>query len=246
MDVLVSLFFSSIRRHTRWPRDWSSDVCSSDLLVFDPEDVPARTGIVGWITRHQGWLFFPMLTLEGLNLHVAAIKTIIDDEDMPHRGREAVLLTLRLVGFPALVLTTLGPGLGAAFLAGQLVVFGVYMGATFAPNHKGMPLLAKDARVDFLRRQVMTSRNIRGGALMTWAMGGLNYQIEHHLFPRMPSANLRQARVIVREFCAERQVAYTETGLLRAYGIVIRYLNRVGLGEADPFECPIVAAYRPR
>ena len=91
----------------------------------------------------------------------------------------------------------------------------------------------------------MTSRNIRGGALMTWAMGGLNYQIEHHLFPRMPSANLRGARVIVREFCTERQVAYTETGLLRAYGIVIRYLNRVGLEEADPFECPIVAAYRP-
>lgn len=219
---------------------------ATGALVFDPEDVPARTGIVGWITRHQGWLFFPMLTLEGLNLHVAAIKTIIDDEDMPHRRREAVLLALRLVGFPALVLTTLGPGLGAAFLAVQLVVFGVYMGATFAPNHKGMPLLAKDARVDFLRRQVMTSRNIRGGALMTWAMGGLNYQIEHHLFPRMPSANLRQARVIVREFCAERQVAYTETGLLRAYGIVIRYLNRVGLGESDPFECPIVAAYRPR
>src|SRR5439155_6129843 len=29
--VLISFFFSSRRRHTRWPRDWSSDVCSSDL-----------------------------------------------------------------------------------------------------------------------------------------------------------------------------------------------------------------------
>src|SRR5215208_5576056 len=29
---MVFFFFSSRRRHTRWPRDWSSDVCSSDLL----------------------------------------------------------------------------------------------------------------------------------------------------------------------------------------------------------------------
>ena len=207
---------------------------ATGALVFDPEDVPARTGIVGWITRHQGWLFFPMLTLEGLNLHVAAIKTIIDDEDMPHRRREAVLLALRLVGFPALVLTTLGPGLGAAFLAVQLVVFGVYMGATFAPNHKGMPLLAKDARVDFLRRQVMTSRNIRGGALMTWAMGGLNYQIEHHLFPSMPTPHLPKAQPIVRELCAEKNISYHETGLFRSWAEALGELHRNGEPLRNP------------
>ena len=214
-------------------------------LVFNPEDVPERTGIVGWITRRQGWLFFPMLTLEGLNLHVAAIRTIINDEDMQRRGLEATLLAIRLIGFPMLLVIAMGPAMAAAFLGVQLVVFGVYMGATFAPNHKGMPLLPKESRVDFLQRQVLTSRNIRGGSLVTWGMGGLNYQIEHHLFPRMPSVNLRQTREIVREFCAERNVPYTETGLFEAYGIVVRYLNRVGLGDADPFECPIVAAYRP-
>ena len=80
---------------------------------------------------------------------------------------------------------------------------------------------------------------------MSWAMGGLNYQIEHHLFPRMPSVNLRRAQPIVRDFCAERGISYTETGLLDAYGTVIRYLNRVGLGHSDPFECPLVTAYRP-
>ncbi|WP_022917778.1 fatty acid desaturase family protein [Ruania albidiflava] len=219
---------------------------ATGALVFDPADASERTGIVGWITRRQGWLFFPMLTLEGLNLHVAAIRTIFTDKEMNRRWLEVTLLAIRLIGFPALIVVAMGPALGAAFLAVQLVVFGVYMGATFAPNHKGMPLLPKESRVDFLRRQVMTSRNIRGGALMTWGMGGLNYQIEHHLFPRMPSVNLRQTREIVREYCAERNVPYTETGLVEAYGIVIRYLNRVGLGQADPFECPIVAAYRPR
>src|SRR6266702_5482952 len=33
--LFVCFFFSSRRRHTRWPRDWSSDVCSSDLHALD-------------------------------------------------------------------------------------------------------------------------------------------------------------------------------------------------------------------
>lgn len=129
---------------------------------------------------------------------------------------------------------------------GVAVLFGVYMGASFAPTHKGMPLLPADAEINFLRRQVLTSRNIRGGLLIDWAMGGLNHQIEHHLFPRMPSMNLRRVRPVVREFCVERGIPYTETGLVRAYGSVIRYLNDVGLGRSDPLECPVVAQFRPR
>src|SRR5699024_12686148 len=108
-----------------------------------------------------------------------------------------------------------------------------------------MPLLRKDARVDFLRRQVLTSRNIRGGRAMTWAMGGLNYQIEHHLFPRMPSVNLHRTQEIVREYCAERNITYTETGLLESYGIAIRCRSRTGQDAADPVDCPTRAPYRP-
>src|SRR5699024_4300998 len=218
---------------------------ATGALVFDPDDVRARTGLTGWITRRQGWLFFPMLTLEGLNLHVSAVRTVFGPGSLRNRGLEASFLVIRLLGFPALVLAAAGPAMGLAFLAVQVVIFGVYMGATFAPNHKGMPLLPKEARVDFLRRQVLTSRNIRGGRAMTWAMGGLNYQIEHHLFPRMPSVNLHRTQEIVREYCAERNITYTETGLLESYGIVIRYLNRVDLCVSDPFECPIIATYRP-
>src|SRR5699024_2095060 len=233
------------RHHAHPNTIGKDDDIATGALVFDPDDVPRRTGLVGWITRHQGWLFFPMLTLEGLNLHISGIRPIIRDPQMEYRRTEAALIAVRLAGFPLLVLFVLGPALGAGFLGIQLMVFGIYMGACFAPNHKGMPLLPGRAGVNFLQRQVLTSRNIRGGRVMSWAMGGLNYQIEHHLFPRMPSVNLRRAQPIVRDCCAERGIPYTETGLLDAYGTVIRYLNRVGLGHSDPFECPLVTAYRP-
>jgi fatty acid desaturase len=107
-----------------------------------------------------------------------------------------------------------------------------------------MPVVPEDARIDFLRRQVLMSRNIRGGILTDFAMGGLNYQIEHHLFPNMARPNLSAAQRLVEPFCAAQGVTYTRTSLLASYGIVIRYLNTVGLRARDPFTCPLVQRYR--
>ena len=75
-------------------------------------------------------------------------------------------------------------------------------------------------------------------------MGGLNYQIEHHLFPSMPRPHLRKASEIVSAYCREHDVPYTVTGLFRSHAIVVAYINRVGLGERDPFDCPLVAQRR--
>lgn len=222
------------------------DDIATGALVFVPGEETGRSGFMGWVTRHQGLLFIPLLSLFAFALHFNAISTIVKMPKLKYRKTEAVLVAVRLIGFPLLVMLVLGPWLGLGFLAVQLAVFGIYMGGSFAPNHKGMPLIPKDSKIDFLQRQVLTSRNIRGGFLVDGAMGGLNYQIEHHLFPRMPSANLRHVQPIVKEHCAERGIPYTETGLVQAYGIVIRYLNRVGLGHADPMECPLTAQYRPR
>jgi fatty acid desaturase len=160
------------------------------------------------------------------------------------RAVEATLLTIRLVGFPVLVLLAAGPLMGLAFMGVQLALFGLYMGGSFAPNHKGMAILPKDMSIDFLRRQTLTSRNISGGPLVWTGMGGLNFQIEHHLFPSMPSVNLRRARPIVRAFCEQRGVRYTETTLIGSYRIVLRYLQQVGLKHADPFDCPMAVQLR--
>lgn len=213
-------------------------------LVFTPEDAEQRTGLPAWFAARQGWFFFPLLTLAGLGLHIDAVTNLVTGKNVKHRKIEFALLAVRLIGFPVLLISLLGPAIGLSFLAVQVIVFGVYMGSSFAPNHKGMPLIPAGVKVDYLRRQTLTSRNIRGGKVVDVAMGGLNYQIEHHLFPGMPSANLPKAGKIAREYCDNLGVAYTETGLVESYAIVIRYLNRVGLGHADPFECPLAGQLR--
>src|SRR4029450_6636824 len=104
------------------------------------------------------------------------------------------------------------------FLVVQQALFGLYLGCSFAPNHKGMPMLAADDQTDFLRRQVLTSRNVRGSWLVDFALGALNYQIEPPLFPSMPRPNLRRSQPLVRIFCHQHNLPYCETTLLRSYG----------------------------
>jgi fatty acid desaturase len=216
-------------------------------LAFHPDAARPKTGFLAALARVQGWAFFPLLLLEGINLHVTSVRSTLartDDRRPRQRVSELTVLALRLTAYVAVVLWFLPLGLGVAFLGVQLAVFGVYMGASFAPNHKGMPIIPADSRLDFLSKQVLTSRNVTGGTPMSMLLGGLSYQIEHHLFPSMPRPHLARAREIVREHCRTHDVPYTETSLLESYRIVVRYLNEVGLAARDPFDCPMVNRYR--
>jgi fatty acid desaturase len=217
------------------------------VLHFYPAAAPDnRSRFLSFLRARQGWWFFPLLTFEGINLHAQSFITSFGRRSGKWQPVEMSVLIVRWAGYLALLFIVLDPVKAVAFLGVQLAVVGIYLGCTFAPNHKGMPVLPEGIKIDFLRRQVLMSRNIISNRVTTFAMGGLNYQIEHHLFPSMPRPNLRRARLIIKPFCTENSVTYTETTLLRSYGIVVRYLNMVGLRAGDPFTCPLVAAMRPR
>ncbi len=215
-------------------------------IAFTPGIVAQRqAGFAGWFVRRQGWLFFPLLTLEGLNLHAESIRAARDRTSLqPWRRLELTLVVSRLTVYVVVLLAYLPLGKALAFFAVQMAVFGFCLGASFAPAHKGMPIIPPEMKLDFLRRQVMVSRNVRGNPVVDWAMGGLNYQIEHHLFPSMPRCNLRRARPYVQEHCQRQGIDYLEVGLFESYGIVVDYLNNVGLRARDPFDCPLAAQLR--
>jgi fatty acid desaturase len=114
-----------------------------------------------------------------------------------------------------------------AFFIVQRALFGLYLGSVAAPNHKGMLVLERGSRMDFLRSQVLTSRNVKAHPFTDFWYGGLNYQIEHHLFPTMPRNNLRKAQQIVRAFCEAHSIAYHETSMLQSYREILDYLHEV-------------------
>jgi fatty acid desaturase len=214
-----------------------------EALAFYEAKAAKRTGLHARMARKQGYLFFPLLLLEGANLHYASLRSLFSRKGGPVKGRwlELGLIGGRFALYLTAVFWVLPLGMAFAFLGVQLAIFGLYMGCTFAPNHKGMPIIPSTVKLDFFSRQVRTSRNIAGKFWPSLLMGGLNYQIEHHLFPSMPRPHLAKARLLVREHCRKHGVPYTETSILESWATVVRYLNRVGLAARDPFDCPMAA-----
>jgi fatty acid desaturase len=226
-------------KHTRHHNNPNHDDLDPDvqpeLLIWATESAWGRRGIKGFINRHQAGLFFPLLTLLSIDLRISSIKAL-RRPGMKRRGLEASLMALHLVAYAAALLLVLSPLQALVFFVVHHAVFGVYLGMTFAPNHKGMPHPSGDE--DYLRKQVLTSRNVTGGRLTDVALGGLNYQIEHHLFPAMPTPNLPKAQPIVRAYCEQLGISYVETDLITSYRQALRHLHAVG--------APLRAARRER
>jgi fatty acid desaturase len=216
-------------KHTRHHNNPNHDDLDPDVapevLIWATKSALGRRGLAGFITRHQAGLFFPLLTLLGIDLKVSSIKALRSGI-VKRPVLEGVLLAVHAVAYFGALLIVLSPLQALAFLVVHQALFGVYLGMTFAPNHKGMP--HPDGDEDFLRKQVLTSRNVRGGWFVDVALGGLNYQIEHHLFPGMPSPSLRKAQPIVQQYCQEIGVAYEQTGLIESYRQALRHLHEVG------------------
>jgi fatty acid desaturase len=179
------------------------------------------------VYRWQAFLFFPMLLGQAFSVHVASIRAL-SSRTRQHRAAEAALLAIHIAAYLAVVFLVMSPVKAVAFILVQQGLFGVYLGASFAPNHKGMPVLRPEDDHDFLRRQVLTSRNIRGGWFTAFALGGLNYQIEHHLFPSMPRSSLRRSQPLIREFCQQHGLPYCQASLVGSYAQALRYLHAVG------------------
>jgi len=199
-------------------------------VTASSETGPAR---IRMRDRLQVPLFAFVLLLQGLGLHVTSVQSVLR-----RRGRLAAIELLLLVGnaiaYLTIVFWVLPPAKACAFIAIQQCLFGLYLGFTFAPNHKGMPIIAKAANLPFAHRQVVTARNIAGGRFVTLVYGGLNYQIEHHLFPAMPRLNLVHAQPFVREFCAQHDLPYRQVGLISSYRQALRSLQTGDRLESQP------------
>lgn len=218
------------------------------ILAFTPEDKDNKPKAERFLTKRQGYLFPFLLMLTAFDLLLDSFLSLGRKGHHPKRRFVEFGLMMVRTGLPiAFLFVFFNPIYAVVLWFAFMFAFGFFMGAAFAPNHKGMPLVPKDSKVSFFQRQVLTSRNIKSSWLKDNLMGGLNYQVEHHLFPSMPRPQLKRAHQLVMEHCKKYKVPFTEVGLFKSYKIVIQYLNKVGLSNnTDPFVCPMVAELRPR
>ena len=197
------------------------------LFAFTQEQAMGMRGVGRLTVKHQAVLFYPLLMLTAISLLFGGIAYQIRKERMRYPITEPVLVVAGLAAYLAVIFFFLGPWYGAAFIAVHRALGGIYMGSVFAPNHKGMPILDKETDMDFLHQQVLTARNVEGSPIADFWYGGLNYQIEHHLFPNMPRNNLKKAQVVVKSFCEEKGIPYHQTGVWRSHVEILSFLHEV-------------------
>ncbi|MGH2371495.1 MAG: fatty acid desaturase family protein [Chloroflexota bacterium] len=197
------------------------------IVAFSEEEARRKRGLARLITKYQAAILFPLMFAIG----APSWRLYSVQEVMWHRPRfalvEGLLLVVHFIWYFGLVFASLGLRRGLLFMGLHQGLMGLYMGSVFAPNHKGMLVLEKDSQMDFLRQQVLTSRNVRPSAFHDFWYGGLNYQIEHHLFPSMPRNRLGEARAIAKAFCARQDIPYHETGMLQSFKEVLQFMHHV-------------------
>jgi fatty acid desaturase len=218
MGVSRSWWRGNHDAHHAHPNDLAMDP-NVDILFLGctPEQALGRPAWVQWVIRHQVTLLVPIFCLEFFSMHHQSIDQVLRRRPGTARG-EGLILVAHLVAYSALLYTILGLQGAIAFAFVHQFFTGLYMASIFAPNHKGMPLLNSNAGPpNFLREQAQTARNVGGGLLVDLVYGGLNYQIEHHLFPSMPRNNLSRAQPIVRAYCQSHSIAYYETGVIQSW-----------------------------
>lgn len=178
--------------------------------------------------RHQALFFLPLLLFLTVSMWRDSVVFLALSKKGARRTLEIALLTAHALWYVGLVIGMLGVAYGMIFIVLHHAALGLYLGLSFATNHKGMVMIDKSVRIGSLERQVITTRNLRAGRLVDFVFGPLGAQIEHHLFPDLPRNHLRKAAGPIKAYCSSRSIPYHETGVFEALTEVVCHLQQIG------------------
>lgn len=117
---------------------------------------------------------------------------------------------------------------GLFFVVSNLTA-GYLLAFVFAMNHNGMPVLSSEEanKTEFYELQVITGRDVNLSAFGDWLFGGLNYQIEHHVFPEMPRHKLPLVKPTVKRLAQKYNINYHDTNMITGTLEVLQTLDIV-------------------
>ena len=196
------------------------------FIAFSEQDALEKRGFFRWMVKYQAYLFPFLVMFESFSLRFGSLQFLLT-RPWKYRLAELVLMLLHFAWFFWLVFAALPVQTAVLFIAVQQAFFGLYLASVFAPNHKGMLIVEEDMNLDFMLKQILTARNVQSHPLTDYLYGGLNFQIEHHLFPTMAENKLREAQAIIKQFCAEHRIPYYETSVARSYVEILQYLHAI-------------------
>ena len=233
LTALCYSYFCHIhRRHHPHCNERTRDPdMQSEFFSMYPESAREKRGLGRLISRHQAGLIWILVWLQGLTLKVDSLRFLYGNARATRVDQAMVLLHLVLWFVPPVLLL----GFPAALLnyALMTLLIGPYLGTIFLVNHIGTRVIEPHQPISFFEQEISVTRNLGASRLHDFLFGGLNNHIEHHLFPSMPTARLRAARRITREFCRGHGIPYREMSWLQAARETTRHFKAMSAFVPD-------------
>lgn len=187
-----------------------------------------------FMIEHQAYFYFPLLLFARISWLLQSYLYVFKEfafgpyDPCSHRTLEKIGLILHYSWNLLLIYySNMSILEGVAFFLASCASCGLLLALVFSIGHNGMAVYEKDTQPDFWNLQVSTTRNVTGNVFIDWFCGGLNYQVDHHLFPLIPRHNLKKVNVLVQSICKEYNVPYYETGFWQGIAEVVGYLSKI-------------------
>ena len=205
MTVVTGMAFEEwFERHSAHHRHCQDEEHDPDMDVslvvsLTEGSLQGRRGAARLLTRLQHWhVWFLSLLFAHSQRHMSQWG-VLQRPLRFHRDLAVLLLHAGLWWALPYALLQVPPSRLLLVYVAPLMVLGPYLATIFWLNHIGMPLVRRGEAISFLEHQTATSRTVLSPPAMDWFFGGLNYQIEHHLFPQVPSSRLARVQPVVQD-----------------------------------------------
>lgn len=225
-------------------RGVDTDIDTTPFLSFSESDLADIGPVTRWLVRAQTVTAIPVLAAARTNWVVASFLWALRAPSVPRRALELTTLALHLGWSFGMLALLPSWGLRIAFFVMAQLLSGLFIGSVFLVGHNARPMVERTDAPGFCELQCATTQNIRAPFGFTWFFGGLEHQIEHHLFPTMPRHNHKRIKNDVRALCEAHGLAYVERSFAEGLVDVARVLARVAGAARDHESSPAHASFQ--
>ncbi|CAB4270105.1 unnamed protein product [Prunus armeniaca] len=199
-------------------------------LTFDP--------VARFLVSHQHFTYYPIMIVGRVNLFIQTFLLLFSKRSIPDRGLNILGILVFWTWFPLLVSCLPNWSERVMFVLASFAVTALQH-IQFTLNHfTGDTYLGPPTGNDWFEKQTAGTVDISCSSWMDWFYGGLQFQLEHHLFPRLPRSQLRKISPTVKDLCKKHNLPYKSLSFWDANVTTIRLL-RSAARKAWDMDLPI-------
>lgn len=191
-------------------------------------------GLARFLVSYQHWTFYPTMAVARVLLFMQSIVLHFSGNRVPNKGLDIAGLLFFWTWFPLLVSCLPSWPERTAFVLSSFAVSGIQH-VQFCLNHfSAESYVGRPCSESWIEDQARGTIDIQCDSWMDWFHGGLQFQVEHHMFPRLPRYNLRKISPLVKSFCAKHRLPYTMVTFWEANVRTVATLRAAALEARDP------------